>query len=230
LYGSRAKLASAILHAKAKKCKEPIDFVHLANAIFCKAPLKYVGWCIGPNQVPQEIKQLLTLVHRLDVHRMLEIGTYNGGTLFLFSRMVNRDAKILSLDLPGGKFGGGYPEFKAPFFSNFAVGNQKIYLLRENSHLPSSKGMVGSILVDDKLDFLFIDGDHTYEGVKKDFEMYSPLVRKGGLIAFHDICKHPPQLNCTVDKFWNEIKGSYDFEEIIDNPSQNWAGIGVLHV
>jgi predicted O-methyltransferase YrrM len=90
--------------------------------------------------------------------------------------------------------------------------------------------MVESILVDDKLDFLFIDGDHTYEGVKKDFEMYSPLVRKGGLIAFHDICKHPPQLNCTVDKFWNEIKGSYDFEEIIDNPSQNWAGIGVLHV
>jgi hypothetical protein len=30
------------------------------------------------------------------------------------------------------------------------------------------------------VDFLFIDGDHTYEGVKKDFEMYSPLVRREG--------------------------------------------------
>jgi len=43
------------------------------------------------------------------------------------------------------------------------------------------------------LDFLFIDGDHTYEGVKRDFEMYSPLVRNGGIIAFHDIVKHPPE-------------------------------------
>jgi predicted O-methyltransferase YrrM len=42
-------------------------------------------------------------------------------------------------------------------------------------------------LKDNKVDFLFIDADHSYEGVKKDFEMYSPLVRKGGIIAFHDI-------------------------------------------
>jgi hypothetical protein len=33
---------------------------------------------------------------------------------------------------------------------------------------------------------LFIDGDHRYEGVRRDFEMYSPLVGAGGLIAFHD--------------------------------------------
>jgi predicted O-methyltransferase YrrM len=47
------------------------------------------------------------------------------------------------------------------------------------------------VLNEQNLDFLFIDGDHTYKGVKEDFEMYSPLVRKGGVIAFHDITKHP---------------------------------------
>lgn len=51
------------------------------------------------------------------------------------------------------------------------------------------------------MDFLFIDGDHAYEGVKADFEMYSPLVRKGGLVALHDICVHPPEMDCHVDKF-----------------------------
>ncbi len=38
----------------------------------------------------------------------------------------------------------------------------------------------------DKIDFLFIDGDHNYEGVKKDWELYSPLLKSGSVIAFHD--------------------------------------------
>jgi len=41
---------------------------------------------------------------------------------------------------------------------------------------------VKKILAGRQVDFLFIDGDHSYEGVKKDFEMYSSLVRKGGVV------------------------------------------------
>ena len=51
-------------------------------------------------------------------------------------------------------------------------------------------------------DILFIDGDHSYKGVKQDFEMYSPLVKEGGLILMHDVCNK----NCGVPKFWEEIK------------------------
>jgi MMP 1-O-methyltransferase len=36
------------------------------------------------------------------------------------------------------------------------------------------------------ISFLWIDGDHSYEGVKKDFDLWSPFVIEGGLIAFHD--------------------------------------------
>ncbi|MCS7366302.1 MAG: class I SAM-dependent methyltransferase [archaeon YNP-WB-062] len=67
------------------------------------------------------------------------------------------------------------------------------------------------------MDFLFIDGDHTYEGVKKDFEMYSPLVRGGGIIAFHDIVQHPPETGCEVSGFWNEIKLRYKYREIVED-------------
>jgi predicted O-methyltransferase YrrM len=35
-------------------------------------------------------------------------------------------------------------------------------------------------------DFIFLDGDHFYEGVKKDVEGYYPLVRQGGLLMGHD--------------------------------------------
>lgn len=39
----------------------------------------------------------------------------------------------------------------------------------------------------DKIDLAFIDGDHSYVSVKKDFELVSPLVPSGGAIVFHDV-------------------------------------------
>jgi len=72
-----------------------------------------------------------------------------------------------------------------------------------------------------KIDFLFLDGDHTYDGVKKDFENYSHFVRKGGLIGFHDI--HDVG---GVNKFWNELKSKqYKTEEITKT-----IGTGLLYV
>lgn len=35
-------------------------------------------------------------------------------------------------------------------------------------------------------DFLLIDADHTFDGVKRDYMFYSSMVRPGGVIAFHD--------------------------------------------
>jgi predicted O-methyltransferase YrrM len=75
------------------------------------------------------------------------------------------------------------------------------------------------------LDFLFIDGDHSYEGVKKDWEMYSPLVRKGGLIAFHDIA---PNYDSGSRKFYNEIKDGFEHVEFVEDAEQDIMGIGVL--
>jgi hypothetical protein len=56
-----------------------------------------------------------------------------------------------------------------------------------------------------KIDLLFIDGWHTYEAVKSDYEMYGPLTRH--IIAIHDI--HTPPLDAgdpvDVRRLWNEI-------------------------
>jgi len=67
----------------------------------------------------------------------------------------------------------------------------------------------------DKLDFFFIDEDHTYDRVKQDFEMYSKLVRPGGIIGFHDIFPGPPETVGGVPRFWDEVKSDLDHIEVI---------------
>ena len=63
-----------------------------------------------------------------------------------------------------------------------------------------------------------IDGDHTYEGVKQDFEMYSPLVRDGGLIGFHDVVESDENksTDTLVYKFWQELPTQNRREKIVD--------------
>ena len=185
---------------------------------------------IKPAQVYSEISQLLKLVDRIKPRVVLEIGTANGGTLFLFSRVASEDATIISIDLPGGRFGGGYRKWREPLYRSFALLSQKIYLLRGDSHKTETLEQVELVLQGRKVDFLFIDGDHTYEGVKRDFEMYSPLVGQGGMIAFHDIVSGPVKNVGGVPEFWRRVKDNHKSEEIVNDWSQRGCGIGVVYV
>jgi len=193
-----------------------------------------LGELFKPMQIKKEISELLRILMPLRLKHVLEIGTSRGGTLLLLSKALSEDAILISIDLPRGSFGGGYPLLRKFIYSNFRKGKQKIILIRGDSHSRKTLEKVKCILQDSKLDFLFIDGDHTYEGVKKDFEMYSPLVRKGGIIAFHDIVPHDrvhdPHGVVGVPRFWNEIKHSYKYLEIVKDWGQGKAGIGVLYV
>jgi predicted O-methyltransferase YrrM len=182
-----------------------------------------------PLQIKEEFVKLLEIFKENNPRVIMEIGTAMGGTLFSFCKLAQEDAIIISIDLPKGPFGGGYPEWKIPFYKAFAKGEQKLYLLRKDSHKQDTLEEIKKILSGNQLDFLFIDGDHSYEGVKKDFEMYSPLVKKGGIIAFQDIAPNGlPELTGGVPKFWKEIKNKYNLSEYIENINQEGYGIGGL--
>ena len=80
-----------------------------------------------------------------------------------------------------------------------------------------------------EIDFLFIDGDHSYDGVVTDWKLYSPLVKKGGVVVFHDVVYTSPDPLAPVEvrQFWQEIRGKYTWVEI---HSTNSTGMGVLWV
>lgn len=216
------------LKQKANKCNSIKDYVDLAFDFLSTFPFKPLN--MKPSQVEEEITELLTILAKKRPSFVLEIGTAGGGTLFLFTRVSNPDATIISIDLPSGRFGGGYPTWKIPFYKSFAIHKQKVHLIREDSHAPATLSIAEKILEGHELDFLFIDGDHTYDGVKMDFEMYGKLVGKRGIIAFHDICPHPPETGCEVNRFWDEIKERHMHDEIIRDCKQGWAGIGVVYL
>lgn len=194
--------------------------------------LKYAtttaGGIIQPAQVESEILGLLSLLRERKPKTVVEIGTANGGSLFLFCRSVDVNAVVVSIDLPNGIHGGGSPYWKTLLFKRFKRPGQHLHFLRANSRSPETIGRLKTLLAGRTIDFLFIDGDHTYEGVKADYENYSPLVSKGGLIAFHDVCIHTVTTDCKVDVFWKEIQKSRNTIEFVDNPAQGWAGIGVI--
>ena len=179
------------------------------------------------GQVRSEILQLARILVATTPKRSLEIGTNYGGTLFLLCSLSPPGAKIISVDLPSGRFGGGYPRRKAPLFRRFVRGDKELHLLRADSHSPETKDRVMQILHGEQLDYIFIDADHTYDGVQRDFEMYSPLVRSGGIVVFHDIVTHKRETECQVEKFWNEIKHHYRHREIIEEMKDGSLPIAV---
>lgn len=181
-------------------------------------------------QVPSELRALGEILAELQPRRALEIGTAHGGTLLFLTRLASPQATIASVDLPGGRFGGGYGPRRRWWYQRFARREQKLHLLQGDSHSPEMLSRVKAAFKGEPLDYLFIDGDHTYEGVKSDFETYGPLVRKGGVIAFHDIVEGKAEMVGGVPRFWREVRPGFRHNEFVKDPRQGGWGIGVLYV
>jgi predicted O-methyltransferase YrrM len=184
---------------------------------------------LGAVQKPLELLLLVNFLQKKPPKIVVEVGTAKGGTFFALCKIAGPDATIVSIDLPGGPFGGGYERKDQKTFKSYGKKNQTLHFLRKDSHSESTKKELLKLIDGKKIDFLMIDGDHSYAGVKKDWELYSPLVKEGGLIALHDILFHPNVPECQVDKLWSEIKDRFKHEEFIDRNDSQWGGIGLIH-
>jgi cephalosporin hydroxylase len=186
---------------------------------------------LGAIQVPEEISQLVELLKQHPLRNILEIGSEAGGTFYLWCRLTSIGGFKISLDYPDGNSGSGkYRDQRAltERTKEFKCWSANVHVITGDSHEQKSKQAVEDLLGEEKLDFLFIDGDHSYEGVKADFEDYKGFVRPGGLIAFHDIVdsEYHRARGCHVSKFWNELQG----EKVEFNHGLEWGGIGCVTV
>lgn len=114
--------------------------------------------------------------------------------------------RVVSVDLPGIQ-PWGYPD------SEYAL-RQRMYALESegyDSHLflanSTDPETVKRVMAFGEFDLVFIDGDHRYEGVKKDWENYGPL---GRVVVFHDIVRHQDGARNAPEvwRLWEEITGN----------------------
>jgi predicted O-methyltransferase YrrM len=182
-----------------------------------------------PNQIRSEVTQLMQVVAKARPRRVLEIGSQGGGNLFLLAKFAAPDAKILSIDL----------NFSAPQLAAYpflAAPTQQLTCFKGDSSSPETLQRVKAWLGGDRLDFLFIDGDHSLAGVTADYRTYAPLVAPGGLIGFHDIVpdhttrygRKTIAVAGDVPVFWNQLKTTIaQYQEFVSDPEQDGAGIGL---
>lgn len=175
-------------------------------------------------QVRSEITALAKAVEALQPKTILEIGTARGGTLLIWSSLASD--KVVSCDMQDMSIQGELLSALPPKDSQCEV-----VLLSGNSHDPDFRQRVEAELGGEPVDLLFIDGDHTEQGVEADYRDYQHLVRPGGIIAFHDIVENQPLEINQVHYFWQRLKQEgVHTDEFVDNPDQCGFGIGIVRV
>lgn len=185
-----------------------------------------------PLQVRREIVGLLERVQALRPARVCEIGPYLGGTSLLFARAAAADATIVLLDY-------AMDRARRRALRRLGRRDQRVECVRGDSHDPAIRARVWAAL-GGAADFLFIDGDHSSAGVAADWRDYAPLVRPGGLVAFHDIVpdhrarygRETTADSGGVPEFWAALKARYGAaaSELVEDPGQDGCGIGIIRV
>lgn len=163
------------------------------------------------------------LVGVLRPRSIVELGTQHGESYFTFCQAVAEhglDCQCTAVDgWQGDAHTGSYGE---AVYAGVAAHNAEHYagfsrLLRMRFDDALAQ------VPDASVDLLHIDGLHTYEAVRHDFESWRPKLRPGALVLFHDIAEHRDDF--AVHQLWQELEKHYAHVAF-----EHSHGLGVLRM
>lgn len=143
------------------------------------------GLSIKSHLTMKERVTLYSLAKAPKIQICLEIGSYLGASAYCISSGLSKksDVKIFCIDTwANDSMSEGKRDTLREFSTNTAIFANIIVPVQG-----FSTNVVKAVA--DKtshIDFMFIDGDHSYDGVKSDWEAYKGFLRPGSIIAFHD--------------------------------------------
>lgn len=197
------------------KFHKPLENQFHRDPIMCHWPAYQKTW---------EMVMIQEFLRNTKLVKVLELGTSFGGTAMLWAQMVEEGGRVFCCDRNFHLTNKVYEE--TPWSNRITEYEGDSHDLNFIAKIHREVGMV---------DFIFIDGDHSYDGVKSDFYQYRDMIGPGGFIGFHDIVdsEYHRENGCYVAQFWEEIKKDYKHYEFLDGnsywitPSES-MGIGVL--
>lgn len=179
----------------------------------------------GPVPVLQrhwEFEQLLRLYVQRRPARVLEVGTYHGGTLYHWLRHAAPGTLVLSVDQPPAGTG------DTALFHTWAPPRVELRCLRGDSTDPAMAAAASRF---GPFDFVFLDAGHAEHEIRADWANYHPLCAPGSVIALHDILPgRGAQSWIQVAPVWRDIQAAGAVtQELIATREVDWGGIGVVY-
>lgn len=164
---------------------------------------------------------LLGLYRQRQPRRVLEIGTYHGGTLFHWLKLAALGTTVVSVDsyaVQGVDNRAEYP--------GWTPRGVTLAALAGDSRNP---GVIQQVESYGPFDWIAIDAGHFEDEVQADWDHYAPMCAPGGIIALHDIQPSPHDW-LKVDRVWAKIRQSGELtQEIVCDASLDWGGWGVVY-
>ena len=171
----------------------------------------------NPFVSPDEMDIILSLAASEDVEHVLEIGTNRGVTTGNIARILKKKGRgrVVSIDVAYPP--DGLPESQAtevlPLSElGAAIPPEVRDVVDLGIHRPDYPGDLTSVLdtytKDRRFDLVFMDGDHSYEGVKMASESIRPYLNDAAMILFHDVWfdEDPPPVGGPM-RYLEEIGG-----------------------
>jgi predicted O-methyltransferase YrrM len=157
--------------------KDRLQFEHLAG-LFASTSLDH-----GVISMPiRQAAYLFGLIREIKPQKVIEIGRYKGGSTLLIAAAMDGEGEFWSVDI-GAKEARLQGIKTARSFDEQLADASRRLGLKVNIIVGDSR----TLEVDTgEVDLVFIDGDHSYEGVRNDFERFGRRVRVGGAVLFDD--------------------------------------------
>lgn len=194
-------------------------FFNPLNHPVCLSPVQW----LQPSTWAQHVPFGMYLIDILRPNMFVELGTYYGVSYCGFCQAVQElqlSTKCYAIDTWRGDPQSGFMGDEVlhtlkPYHDDLYAGFSRLIQSTFDEALNS--------FGDESIDLLHIDGYHTYESVKHDFESWLPKMTSRGVILFHDINVH--QGDFGVWKFWGETKDHYPYFEF-----DHGNGLGIIAV
>ncbi|NLZ24723.1 glycosyltransferase [Candidatus Dojkabacteria bacterium] len=164
------------------------------------------------------------LVANIKPKVIVELGTHKGNSLFSFAQAIkdlNLKTELHAIDTWEGDEHAGY--YKEDVYEKFLKIKEKYY--KDVNIIPHKMYFDEAVdnFKNNSIDILHIDGLHTYEAVKHDYENWLPKVnKKTGIILLHDVCEKRDDFG--VYKLWDELKKQFKNTLTFEH----YHGLGVL--